>query len=244
MEALIEGLFTRLFQRTIDMRDIAILLLRAMAEKATIAPDNDQRPIAPDTYTIIIHRDSFDRLHEQIPDYLPRFHELLSELASEAGYGLLCSPSVIVMPSEDKIDQAARVIAEHRVTALGETRAVPAVAVDSASQKQQLPLLVLEDERAIELDSVLITIGREEDNDIVVEDGYVSRYHLQLLKRFGRFTLFDVDSRGGTRVNNAATREHILQSGDSIQIGHTCLTFVDRTAQTHGDGTTQVLVPD
>ena len=36
MEALIEGLFTRLFQPTTSMRDLAILLLRVMADKANL----------------------------------------------------------------------------------------------------------------------------------------------------------------------------------------------------------------
>lgn len=244
IEALTEGLFTRLFQRAIHVRDIAILLLRAMDDQAVIAAENEQSPIAPDTYTIFVRPESFDQLRVQMPDYLQRFNELLIELAREAGYSYLCPPSVMIVPSEDKLDQAAHVYAEHSMFALGETKAAPAVDSGAATLEHQAPLIVLGNGRAIELDKVLVTIGREDDNDIVVDDAYVSRYHLRLRKRSGRFTLFDVASRGGTRVNNTTTNEHILQSGDRIQFGRTCLTYIDRSAQKPGDGTTQILVPD
>ena len=244
MEALIEGLFTRLLQPTTNMRDLAILLLRAMAEKASVATDQDQRPIAPDIFVIIIHPDDVDRLQELSPDYLQRFQELLGMLASEAGYRLLCSPSIEIRPSVAGDEQTPRVYAEHSQSALGETKVCPTVAAGMSSGGKQAPRLILEDEREIKLEEVNITVGREADNDIVVDDAYVSRYHLQLRKQFGRYTLVDVDSRGGTRVNNTAVREHVLQAGDRIQIGHTCMTFVDRAAPVFGEGTTQVLVPD
>lgn len=244
MEALIEGLFTRLLQPTTNLRDMAILLLRAMAEKAKVAADQDQQPIAPDTFIIIIHPDDLDRLQELSPDYLQRFQELLAALASEAGYKLLCPPSIEIRPNEAERDQTPRVYAEHALSSLGETKAGPAVAAEMSSGAKQAPLLVLEDEREIELKDVIVTVGREADNDIVVDDVYVSRYHLQLRRQFGRYTLIDVDSRGGTRVNNAAVRELVLQGGDRIQIGRTSMTFVDRAAPMFGDGTTQVLVPD
>ena len=245
MEALIEGLFTRLFQPTTTLRDLAILLLRVMADKANLPTPDDPRPIAPDAYIIILHPDDLDRLREQSPDLLgQRFQELLVALASEAGYRLLRAPSIDFRPSEAGDDPAPRVLAEHSHAALGETKAAPAITTGLPRPAIQAPLLVFEDDRAIELENLVITIGREADNDIVLDDAYVSRFHLQLRQKYGRFTLFDLHSRGGTRVNNTAVSEHVLQSGDRIQIGHTCLTFVDRAAQALGDGTTQVLVPE
>ena len=244
MEALIEGLFTRLFQPTTTLRDLAILLLRVMADKAIMPTPDDPRPIAPDAFIIILHPDDLDRLRQQSPDYLERFQELLVALANETGYRLLRAPSIDFRPGELGDDPAPRVLAEHSHAALGETKAAPAITTGLPRPAIQAPLLVFEDDRAIELENLVITIGREADNDIVLDDAYVSRFHLQLRKQFGRYTLFDLQSRGGTRVNNTAVSEHVLQSGDRIQIGHTCLTYVDRAAQALGDGTTQILVPE
>lgn len=244
MEALIEGLFTRLLQPTTGMRDLAILLLRAMADEANAATDEDQRPIAPDRFILILDPDDVGRLQALSPDYLQRFQDLLGALASEAGYRLLRSPSIDIRPSEATYDQTPRAYAEHSLSALGDTKVAPAVAAGMSSEVRPAPILVLDDEREIALEELLITVGREADNDIIVDDAYASRYHLELRKEFGRYTLVDVGSRGGTSVNNSIVREHILQAGDRIEIGHTCMTFVDRAAPAFGDGTTQVLDPD
>ena len=114
------------------------------------------------------------------------------------------APSIDFRPSEAGDDPAPRVYAEHSHAALGETKAAPAIATGLPRPAIQAPLLIFEDDRTIELENLVITIGREADNDIVLDDAYVSRFHLQLRKQFGRYTLFDLHSRGGTRVNNAA----------------------------------------
>ena len=75
----------------------------------------------------------------------------------------------------------------------------------------------------------------------VVDDRAVSRYHLQLRLRFGRYTLFDIQSQGGTLVNEVKIKEHNLQTGDVIQIGNTRLVYMeDRPIS---DGQTQTNDP-
>ena len=61
--------------------------------------------------------------------------------------------------------------------------------------------------------------------------------------RFGAYTLFDVNSRGGTMVNNIRVTEHQLQSGDVIKIGGTKLTYIAENNKSNSTGTTQSLDP-
>jgi pSer/pThr/pTyr-binding forkhead associated (FHA) protein len=70
-----------------------------------------------------------------------------------------------------------------------------------------------------------IIIGRALDNDIVVEDPRVSRYHAQIAFRNGQFHLRDLKSSNGTEVNGELIEELVLLDGDSISIGDTQLLF-------------------
>jgi adenylate cyclase len=69
------------------------------------------------------------------------------------------------------------------------------------------------------------TLGRKEDNDIVLSEGPVSRLHAKILKKGNEYYLGDQGSFNGTRVNGELIQEARLQVGDEIQIGKTRLVF-------------------
>jgi hypothetical protein len=65
-----------------------------------------------------------------------------------------------------------------------------------------------------------VTIGREVDNSIVLDDLKVSRYHARLLQRGELLMLEDFDSANGTFVNDEAITEPIaVKNGDVVQVG-------------------------
>jgi hypothetical protein len=65
------------------------------------------------------------------------------------------------------------------------------------------------------------TVGRGADNDLVVADQKISHRHFGLRLEAGRYTLFDLNSRNGTRLNGRAIREQVLENGDEIEAGDT-----------------------
>lgn len=71
-------------------------------------------------------------------------------------------------------------------------------------------------------------IGREVDNDIVVrDDGFVSRYHAWITFERERYWLEDLGSTNGTMLNGERLeRRELLASGDKIKIGESEMTFV------------------
>jgi pSer/pThr/pTyr-binding forkhead associated (FHA) protein len=87
----------------------------------------------------------------------------------------------------------------------------------------------------VPLDQDVINIGRNWDNQIVIDDPSVSRLHVQLRRRDHQYLLFDADSRSGTLVNNVRVREHGLRSGDIIQIGETRMLYVEDDDDTGDD---------
>lgn len=71
-----------------------------------------------------------------------------------------------------------------------------------------------------------ITIGREDSNDLVVDEDTVSSRHSRLVMRNGRWWIEDLGSTNGTLVNEAQIgRPKQLGSGDLIQIGRVSIRF-------------------
>ena len=70
-----------------------------------------------------------------------------------------------------------------------------------------------------------VTIGREEDCDIRLNDDRVSRLHARIQEDAGRIILTDVDSTNGTRVNGHTVKMRVLHPGDQIVIGRSTLVF-------------------
>jgi len=73
----------------------------------------------------------------------------------------------------------------------------------------------------IELFGKEMNIGRETDNNIVIEADGLSRYHAKLIKQpGGNWLLKDLDSTNGCRVNEELVEgERLLKKGDIIAMG-------------------------
>jgi hypothetical protein len=72
-----------------------------------------------------------------------------------------------------------------------------------------------------------VTIGREEDNHIQLNDDRVSRFHAKLQADGDRVILTDLDSTNGTRVNGHPVQIRVLQPGDLVTIGRCLLLYGD-----------------
>ena len=72
----------------------------------------------------------------------------------------------------------------------------------------------------------IITIGREEGNDIVVSDLGASRQHARFVKREDGWYLEDLHSTNGTLVNKRRITRAVLRNGNCITIGETDFEFI------------------
>ena len=65
-----------------------------------------------------------------------------------------------------------------------------------------------------------LTIGRAPDNDIILDDVQVSRYHAVLQRQGNEVILQDLDSTNGVLVNGEQIHgPHVLQPTENITIG-------------------------
>ncbi|HVB22336.1 MAG TPA: DUF3662 and FHA domain-containing protein [Ktedonobacteraceae bacterium] len=76
-------------------------------------------------------------------------------------------------------------------------------------------------EQLYRIEKPVVKIGRQLNNDIIVEDKRVSRYHAQIkFQPDGQFAIFDLGSTNGITINGTPNqRHHILRNGDCFTIG-------------------------
>lgn len=73
-----------------------------------------------------------------------------------------------------------------------------------------------------------ITIGREEGNEIQLNDERISRFHVKLQLDHEQVVLTDLESTNGTKVNGEEVQIRILRYGDLISVGRSVLLFGSR----------------
>lgn len=84
-----------------------------------------------------------------------------------------------------------------------------------------------------ELIAPKITIGRDQDSDIVLTDSSVSIAHADIVQENDDFVLYDLNSSNGTFVNGVQVTKHVLEEQDFIVVGGTGLSF-QRTSAYRG----------
>jgi pSer/pThr/pTyr-binding forkhead associated (FHA) protein len=71
-----------------------------------------------------------------------------------------------------------------------------------------------------------VTIGRGEENTLVVSSDQASRRHASIRPDAGGHLLADLGSTNGTFVNSKAVKERRLVHGDVIRVASTVLKYV------------------
>ncbi|MBI5497673.1 MAG: FHA domain-containing protein [Deltaproteobacteria bacterium] len=68
-----------------------------------------------------------------------------------------------------------------------------------------------------------VLVGREESNDIQLNETGVSRVHAKLIMEQGRLELRDLNSTNGTFVNGQRATRASLKEGDRVLIGQSIM---------------------
>ena len=83
--------------------------------------------------------------------------------------------------------------------------------------------------KEFELSRPQMIVGRTDENDLVVNHRSISRNHAKLVREpdTGRYTISDLQSSNGVRVNGQDYGKVELRRGDVIDLGHVRLRFVE-----------------
>ena len=144
--------------------------------------------------------------------------------AAAAGYAAgqaaaAAAPQPQAMPQQAVPQQAANTVMFAGAGVPGQQPAQP-------RQASRARLIDTAANRAIDLASARVTLGRESRNDITIPDINVSRAHAEIsLSPQGAWVITDLGSTNGTYVNGRAVASQPLNEGDHIAMGSTNFVF-------------------
>ena len=163
-------------------------------------------------------------------------------LARERNFTLLDFPSVEIERDEDVAPGDIRVSCalvdatgeevEADPKSLGAVESGHTMVLDREKllrDKPRAPKATVEvrggDRSTVQLGPEPLLIGRDQQNDVVLDDTRVSRKHAEIRLRLGRYTLYDLQSTNGTYVNGRRVAEVVLNDGDRISVAGLDLIF-------------------
>jgi len=74
-------------------------------------------------------------------------------------------------------------------------------------------------------DQATVSIGSNDDNDVVCEDETVSRYHCKIIQEPDSYVVLDGGSTNGTFINRVRVRDAFLKAGCTLTVGKTDIRF-------------------
>jgi pSer/pThr/pTyr-binding forkhead associated (FHA) protein len=227
LERLVEDPLIRLFSGELHPQELVARLGRAMEDRA-------EGKRAPDHYQVLLNPNDRDALLEAEPDLPQLLADEVCALAEQAALTLPSEPVVELTARPEMPRQTVRVTA--RVTG---QQAQQTQSLDREKLRRQAGLgpdgstyLIVGGQQHVSLTRTIYTLGRRLDCDVVLCDPTVSRRHAQLRWRFGRYVLYDLGSRAGTRVNGHLVAEAVLEPGDVVTLGVVDIIY----GQDAGDG--------
>ncbi|MBT3390453.1 MAG: DUF3662 domain-containing protein [Chloroflexi bacterium] len=237
LQTLIEGKIAGLFPAQFDK---AKLIDELMAALQTGIIEQQGVLTAPDIFHIRTHPQH--SLQQIAPEPVTReMSDVLSQAAEQAGVAFRHPPIVDLVQLVNLETEGIEIITAFRGETVGETHAIQVEPEESVENAPPNAFLIVNGSQIFTLDKSVINIGRRNENDLVIDDPRVSRNHAQLRATRGRYTIFDLDSTGGTLVNGNPISQSELFPRDVISIAGVPLVYAqDEVIDT---GTTQEYLP-
>src|ERR687893_335329 len=201
MESLVEGVFGRAFRRQIHPVEIAKGLTKQMDEGRMVSIS---RTYAPNDFTVHLSKEDTESIRAYQASLNDELIQYASTHAENKNYHLMTPPRI-----RFDTDDSLR-FGEFGVTAKltggggpreqGLAREVVELVMDGESQP-------LEGRGPW-------TVGRSEDNDVVIPDPNVSRRHARLSRLDNGFVVEDLGSTNGTLLDGAPIDRERIEYGD------------------------------
>ena len=202
------------------------------------------RVYVPNEYTVYLSAKDRVRLEGYERSLEQELAGYLLEHARRRGYDLLTRPAV-AFETDERLRLGEFGIQARLVKPPAHEGAAPSQgeeghtmvysAVRDAPAAKEIPsrraevatrAVVTVDERRYVLDGPRATIGRAKDADCVLRDPNVSRHHAELRRSAqGDWTIADLGSTNGIKVNGRRVGSTRLASGDQVTVGTTTFLF-------------------
>jgi hypothetical protein len=228
LERAVEGGSRSLFRQRLQPIELAKAAARAMQSERLVGPEGIE---VPNAFTIALHPDDLAELAPYQSSLETRIARYLSGFADERGLIPVGAVTVTLVPDPGLRRRSLRVDAQmadphigpstRPVAPIGSTELLPRVRREPASAPASggSLVLVLEDGRRLTVPNGSLRIGRALDNDLVIADSRVSRYHAQIVRDAHGPLVRDLGSTNGTAVGGRVVGEDRLADGDRLTLG-------------------------
>jgi predicted component of type VI protein secretion system len=238
---LVEGAFGRAFKSRVQPVELAHKLAKEMEDNQVVSVS---RVYVPNHYRVFLSPDDREQFSSYEAALRKELSDYLLEHARSEGLALTSRPQ-IDLETDDRLglgefgiqaqllgdfgEESAEEEGAPSSGAFGHTMvysptAAPRVEPGPAPASSRQALLVGQDKRSV-LSGSRVLLGRSRESDIMVNDPNVSRRHAELRSDGGRWTVVDLGSTNGIKVNGRRVEQHELSDGDRITLGVTDLTF-------------------
>jgi Protein of unknown function (DUF3662)/FHA domain len=211
---LVEGFFASAFRSGLQPVELAKRVQREMDATKTVGV---REVWAPNRFVVSLSPSDGERFEQAEHALISELQRVVRETAAERGWGLVGHPEVEFEVDDDLSKGRFEVVASF---AEGDAELPPG---SSAT------LVMLSGDgstaRTFSIDRPVVTLGRLQDNDVVVDDSGASRQHARIREADGEYVLSDLGSTNGTLLNDESVRESTLADGDRITIGETVFEF-------------------
>lgn len=222
IESAVEGSMAQAMTGHLQPVEIAKKLARTMDSGQTIASD---KTLVPNEYTVRVNPDDFAVFAPFRQSLERELAAHLRGLAQERGLSFIAPPRVTVEEDETVRPRRMRIkasLADATEPAQENAQAqftAPLPVAQVRAQLDRTARLLFADKRAVPLEKPVLSLGRNLDNDVVIEDRRVSRHHAQIRYEHNTFCLYDLASANRTQVNGSAVEQVVLHDGDRISLG-------------------------
>jgi hypothetical protein len=245
---LVEGTFGRVFRSEVRPVELARKLAKEMDEHRTVSVS---RTYVPNEYTVWLSPEDRERYEGVEHEVIAELSGYLLEHARRERLALVSQPKIdfqtddrlslgefgiqarLVRPA-DAPDQRAAAAAAPAVQDAGHGNTM----IYSASDRHREQLsevranqagraVVVVDGKRMLVGPGGAVIGRSRDCDIVIDDANVSRHHAEVRPGPNGWTVADLGSTNGVRVNGrpAGSTPQPLSDGDRVELGTLQVTF-------------------
>ncbi len=235
---LVEGTFGRVFKSEVRPVELARKLAREMDEHKTVSL---KRTYVPNEYVIWLSpedRERYAGMEDEVGDELAAH---LLEHARREKYALVARPGIewstderlglgefgiqarLVRPSADPgiVEQA-----QHGRTMVHSTAARVQEDIHQDKRARRGRAFVLAEGKRLPVPAAGAVVGRSRDCDVVLGDTNVSRHHAEIRPVATGWTVADLGSTNGIRVNGRRAAGAVpLASGDRLELGTVPMTF-------------------
>ncbi|MBN2025559.1 MAG: DUF3662 and FHA domain-containing protein [Actinobacteria bacterium] len=227
LENIFEGSFAKAFRGGVHPLEIARRLVREVDDGRVMGVNET---LAPNHFQVRLSSPDYQRLSGVTDSLAAEMESLVIAHTNQKGYHLITRPQ-ISFHSDTSLREGQFTIAaslDEPARAQPPTEKVGAGQQYARAENRLGVLTMLGGEKAgisHKLEKVKTSIGRAEENDLVLADPRASRFHAEIDRTPSGYIVRDLESTNGTMVRGRKVQQRLLEDGDTLTIGETEIRF-------------------